>query len=76
MKCEHIKMSELIAITSAVFLNKYWIVACHVGVWDGGGTYISKARPILAAGLRFTREPYLYEPELTQLHNGNQSRYK
>ncbi len=28
--------------TSAVFLNRYWIVACHVEVWDGGGTYIAR----------------------------------
>ena len=28
--------------TSAVFLNKYWVVECHIEVWDGGGTYIAR----------------------------------
>ncbi len=43
--------------TSATFLNRYWVVECHVETWDGGGTYIARPGQSWQQGYDFHEDP-------------------
>ena len=43
--------------TSAVFLNRYWVVECYVEGWDGAMTYIARPGQSWRQGYDFHEDP-------------------